>query len=152
MSLIDRIPGIKFLRRLGSLHVFRVRGSSMEPALRDGDLLLVFGRGTSDRPLQRGDVVVFRHPSVEKRMMLKRVAAIPGDRIVLNKGRISVDTGNDKPETDDISEIEWNLGDDEWLLLGDNLQSSLDSRRLGPIQGSWIKGRVWLRLWPLHLP
>lgn len=152
MSLIDRIPAIGFLRRLGRLRVFRVRGKSMAPALNDGDLLLVFERDKRDRPFQRGDVVVFRHPSVDKRMMLKRVAAIPGDRVELTNDRISVKTAKDKINSDAIPDIEWDLGKDEWFLLGDNLKSSLDSRRLGPIRDRWIKGRVSLRLWPFPVP
>ena len=65
------------LRGLGGVGVYRVRGRSMEPRFFDGELLLVWGVGVKGG-LRRGDVVVFRHPSVEGRLMLKRVAGAAG--------------------------------------------------------------------------
>ena len=120
----------------------------MEPRFFDGELLLVWGSGA--RELRRGDVVVIRHPSVEGRLMLKRVAALPGERVGVVGGRVIVAEGEGrKREGSELWEMEWVLGEEEWFVLGDNPDSSLDSRRLGPVRGSWIRGRVWFRYWPL---
>ena len=143
------------LRGLGRVGVYRVKGRSMEPRFFDGELLLVWGVGVKGG-LRRGDVVVFRHPSVEGRLMLKRVAALPGERVGVVGGRVLVEDGATLEAGGGVGkgdeglwEMEWVLGEDEWFVLGDNPESSLDSRRLGPIRGSWIRGRVWFRYWPL---
>jgi signal peptidase I len=39
---------------------------------------------------------------------------------------------------------------DEYFVLGDNRQFSLDSRRFGPIKKKEIVGRAFLRLWPIY--
>ena len=144
------------LRGLGRVGVYRIRGRSMEPRLFDGELLLVWGVGVGEKGLRRGDEVVFRHPSVEGRLMLKRVAALPGERVGVVGGRVIVEGGATLESEDDAGrgeeelwEMEWVLGEDEWFVVGDNPGASLDSRRLGPIRGSWIRGRVWFRYWPL---
>ena len=80
------------LRGLGRVGVYRVRGRSMEPRFFDGELLLVWGNGVKGG-LRRGDVVVFRHPSVDGRLMLKRVAALPGERVGVVGGRVIVEGG-----------------------------------------------------------
>ena len=148
MGLLDRMPGVGILRRLRGVGVYRVRGRSMEPQLFDGVLLLVWGGG-SVGTFRRGDVVVFRHPSVEGRLMLKRVAALPGERVGVVGGRVVVEGGDVGGGESEMWEMEWVLGEDEWFVLGDNPGASLDSRRLGPIRGSWIRGQVWFRYWPL---
>ena len=143
------------LRGLGRVGVYRVRGQSMGPSFWDGDCLAVWDGSDGVRTLRRGDVVVFRHPSVEGQLMLKRVAAVPGERVGVVGGRVLVEDGA-KLETgggvgkgdEGLWEMEWVLGEDQWFVLGDNPESSLDSRRLGPIRGSWIRGRVWFRCWP----
>ncbi len=145
--MFDRLPGVGLLRRLWGIRVYRVKGRSMEPGLRAGDLVVVWG-GNDARELRRWDVVVFSHPSVEDRLMLKRVTALPGERVGLVEGRMIVDAGGNEWEGDEVWELEWALGEDEWFVLGDNPESSLDSRRLGPIRGAWIRGRVWFRYWP----
>ncbi len=143
------------LRGLGRVGVYRVRGQSMGPRFFDGELLLVWGDGVKGG-LRRGDVVVFRHPSVDGRLMLKRVAAVPGERVGVVGGRVLVEDGATLEAGGGVGkgdeglwEMEWVLGEDQWFVLGDNPESSLDSRRLGPIRGSWIRGRVWFRYWLL---
>jgi len=42
------------------------------------------------------------------------------------------------------------LGEDEYFVMGDNRTNSLDSRQLGPINKSYIIGRVWFRGWPVN--
>ena len=155
MGFLDRLPGMGILRGLGRVGVYRVRGRSMEPRFFDGELLLVWGGGVKGG-LRRGDVVVFRHPSVEGRLMLKRVAALPREQVGVVGGRVMVEGAETMVGADDsggndggLWEMEWVLGEDEWFVTGDNSESSLDSRRLGPVRGSWIRGRVWFRCWPL---
>lgn len=64
--------------------VVRVRGNSMRPALRDGQLLLTRPRG---RRVGVGDIVVLTTQRGERRV--KRIAAQPGDLVELEAGRFA---------------------------------------------------------------
>jgi type IV secretory pathway protease TraF len=46
---------------------------------------------------------------------------------------------------------EWKIGVSEIFVLGDNFKDSIDSRIYGPININLVKGRAWLRVWPLNL-
>ena len=61
----------------------RVRGQSMAPHLRDGDLVLVRDLTANALPLQLGDVVAFRSSCVMGRTLVKRVAALDRDQLVV---------------------------------------------------------------------
>ena len=82
---------VKLALRRRTLH--RVRGSSMEPTLSDGDLLLVDPRAFSNRPPRPGEIIVARHPYREVHMV-KRVATITCT------GRIRVIGDNPEDSTD----------------------------------------------------
>ena len=144
MALFRWISVTSIFSRLRRIGVYRVKGRSMEPSLYEGDFLIVWG-GDDTTTLRRGDVVVFSHPSVERRLMLKRVAAVRGERVGVFQDGVVVEADGYSTEE---CEMEWVLGEDEWFVMGDNPGASLDSRRLGPIRGSWIRGRVWFRYWP----
>ena len=58
-----------------------VRGHSMEPALREGDYLLVLPPRGAPR---RGEVVLFRDPRDRARLLLKRVADVSADGCVVH--------------------------------------------------------------------
>ena len=44
-----------------------------------------------------------------------------------------------------VGDQQQTLGDQEWFLLGDNLDESTDSRQLGPIERKDIVGRFWFK-------
>lgn len=104
------------------LRVFRVEvaGPSMAPELFPGDWLLATRVGR----LRRGDVVVLRHPH-RTLDLVKRVVAMPGDRVV-----------------------EGLLGPDQYVVAGDNRSASTDSRAFGPVSRDSIEGVVRFRYWP----
>ena len=153
---------------------YRVPTGSMLPTVREGDHLLVdklaYGfrlpwshvyLAESDGPA-RGDVVVFDSPE-DGEVLLKRVAAVPGDRVEVRAGRLIV---NGRPipvesrhgrvyERFDGAEHELDLsrgGGPDWgptvipperyLLLGDNRGNSRDGRIFGLVQRSAILGRA----------
>ena len=109
-----------------------VSGDSMEPALSDGDRVLVsraayrFGAGPS-----RGDIVLLRR-SVAGVETLKRVAAGPGDSLP--------DGGTPA--------YPLSLSHGEYWVLGDNRDVSRDSRAFGPVGRHEIAGRAWYRYAP----
>src|ERR1700694_3368794 len=70
---------------------FNVDGTSMEPSLHNGELILVDKWTYLFRPPQRGDVIVFVAPPAPTLDYVKRVIAIPGDRITINNTTVIVD-------------------------------------------------------------
>ena len=87
--------------------------------------------------LQRGDVIVFRPPPSPERTFLKRIVALPGERIEIKTGIVFVD-GQKILESyeihrgrDSLGRVVLKLG--EYFVLGDDRPSSSDSRSWGPV-------------------
>lgn len=155
---------------------FFVQGSSMEPNFHDGEYLLVNEWGykhtdigfssnpfltvDSFRELKRGDVVVFRYPKNPSVFYVKRIIGLPGEKILFKEGRIEIiekggvnrfflDESEYLPETTITKNVEsTSLSDDEYFVMGDNRLHSNDSRAWGPVNKSFIIGKVAFRMWP----
>ncbi|MBI4236245.1 MAG: signal peptidase I [Chloroflexi bacterium] len=132
----------------------RVRGSSMEPTLQDGDLVLVSRAAYVRQAPQRGEIVLVRWPA-DGPEYLKRIVGLPGEEVRVERGRVLIDgvplvepslapLGSDAAVRDGL----WILGEDAYFLLGDNRADSLDSRAWGPVSRRWIRGRAWYRYGP----
>lgn len=139
------------------LHVFFiqvsvVRGTSMEPALHDGDRLVVDRVSHNLAGIDRGDVVVLRYPRDTAIDFVKRVVALPGDRVAMRagilfvNGRIADDYGC-IPDHENLRETE--VPDGHFFVLGDNRPISCDSREFGLVAEHLLKGTVRVRFWPL---
>lgn len=130
---------------------FRVRGSSMEPTLFDGQYLLV-GRVTYwiQEP-RRGDIVVFRPPNSAGEDYVKRIVGIPGDRVEARSGQLWVNGDLlDEPYVTGSWYYTgfWTVDDGEYFLLGDNRANSSDSHNWGTLPAENIIGEAWLCYWP----
>lgn len=100
------------------------------------------------------DVVAFQR--ADGNVTVKRVVGLPGETVIIQNGHIYID--GKLLETDKISEISLSglaenpitLLPDEYFLIGDNADSSEDSRfqNVGNVRSSQILGRVWLRVLP----
>lgn len=144
---------------LGSL--FLVRGDSMAPTLRSGDLIHVRRTPGKGGSLERGSVVVaeMRVPDVQDRLVtsVKRVVGLPGELIGIREDgavRIENETLQEPYLTPEARAapgpgLTWLCDDDEYFLMGDNRTDSGDSRRYGPVPASSIVGTMRLRL-PTH--
>lgn len=161
---------------------YRVDGSSMEPTLHNGEMLIVNRREyfhldlnklinwipgveTSGeriwypfRPPMRGDIVVFVPPGEgpDTEPYIKRIVAIPGDRVAIRDGAVYVN-GKRLAESYVSGPTAWrgNLGDREEIIqpdhvfvLGDNRGNSSDSRVFGQVAVSSIIGKAWVAYWP----
>jgi len=98
-----------------------VAGESMAPALMPGDWAVAL----EARAINRGDVVVVRHPLRPGIEMVKRVTGVPGDRV----GGITLRAG-------------------QWFVEGDDSGRSIDSRELGPVGREHVVARVLFVYWP----
>ena len=133
-----------------------VEGASMEATLSEGDNLIVDKITYRFSDPKRFDIIVFEHS--ERTNYIKRVIGLPGERVRIEGGKIYI---NDKPIYDPYSDGSLSdggiasqtitLGSDEYFVLGDNRDSSEDSRskNVGPVKAGKIKGRAWLRVTPL---
>ena len=129
----------------GSVSV--VDGTSMIPTFPPGSRVYTAPIST---PLQRGDIVLLNDGN--KEYALKRIIAMPGEKIQLWRGYVFID-GKMLREPylmkhtytfpDALMEIpSFKLADDQYFLMGDNRDYSVDSRRYGPIGREQIKSRV----------
>lgn len=126
-----------------------VSGESMVPALDGGELMLLKKYDTS---YKRFDIVVV-NKNVEGDNLIKRVIGMPGERIKYRNGKLYINDEviDDKyayGETRNFKEI--TLGEDEYFLMGDNREISLDSRLLGVIKNREIEGTVGIILFPFN--
>ena len=121
---------VRLPRPFGRL--MRIEGASMTPTLRPDSLVWVDERWSARGELRRGDIVAVRPTSLGGRACVKRIAGLPHERVTY-EGQM------------------WDLGHDEYFLLGDHLDDSLDSRRLGPIHRNELMGRVTAAYWPLPI-
>lgn len=140
-----------------------VWGESMEPNFHTGERILVEKISENFRSLERGDVVVFVPVTEEDKHLIKRVVGIPGDIVKIFECKIYVSRDGQKFElsesyllpdtcTNGGSYVQegrsLRLQNNQYMLLGDNRENSLDSRMLGIVDKSRIVGRVIFRFWP----
>ena len=172
-------------------HPYYAPSESMAPAIEQTDRFVAHMRDYG--PLKRGDVVIVRTRNGQE--WVKRVAAIPGDRIAMRGGQVLLNgtiitqrkvgsetrsragaspemvtrlqeqfPGEVRPhEVLDTGSFEWDdtdeiaLGTDQYFLLGDNRDNSVDSRQgdlldgLGVVKREQITGRALFRYWRSNL-
>lgn len=134
-----------------------VYGNSMEPVLKEGDVVLVDKLTPRLGGLKRFDMVVFRYRYRENRYYIKRIIALPGETVQIADGRILINGqvleepyGAEPIEKAKRAEKPVVLGEDEYFVLGDNRNHSSDSRDsdIGNLAEDEIVGRVAVRIWP----
>ncbi len=138
-------------------HHTSVEGSSMENTLQNADQLIVENLSYYQHEPERFDVVVFS--TNEDVSYVKRIIGLPGETVKIKNGNIIINGeylsesyGNETIEKPGIAKKEIQLGDDEYFVLGDNRNASIDSRdeQVGNIKRAQIKGKVWLRFYPFN--
>ena len=139
----------------GAVKLYVVRGDSMRPSFRDGDLLVADTRAYRRSAPRRGDVVVVRDPREPERHELKRVVGVGREEVRLEEGLLHVDGVvldepylGGLPSTPGLEPRRWNLGPDEYFVMGDDRVRSTDSREYGPVKADLLVGRALLRCWP----
>lgn len=135
-----------------------VIGSSMEPTLYDEDNLIVDKISYRFHEPERYDVIVF--PYEDGTYYIKRIIGMPGETvridengsIYINEERISESYGKEVIEDPGCAEDDIILGENEYFVLGDNRNNSMDSRdeRVGLISGDEIIGKAFLRIFPFN--
>ena len=134
----------------------RVEGTSMLPVLEDQDRLFVNKMAYRVGEIHAGDVVVFQYPRDHEKSYIKRVIALPGDRLRIDQGQVYVN-GKAIEEAyvppryaDDKSVAEMVLPANKYYVLGDHRSISSDSREFGPVDRDLIYGKAVFVYWPME--
>ena len=156
-------------------HSYEVDGMSMDTTLQNGDRLIVFKlpktvsniTGGTHMP-SRWDVIVFDRPgqlsrSNSVRHLIKRVIALPGERVTVADGVVTVynDENPDGFMPDDGQEyfvsidqtpgkVDITVDEGEVFVLGDNRTNSTDSRSFGAISTDLVVGKATARFVPVN--
>jgi len=167
-----------FLAVRASFQNFKVDGSSMYPTLENGEFLIVNKLVYSEVDLERlsrfipfvdpgndpqrnvfhaperGDIVVLKDPRDPQQDLIKRVIGLPNETLEIRDGKVYV---NDHLLEEPYLKSAWHdskssitLGPDEYFVMGDNRENSLDSRSMsiGLIHKDLIIGKAMLSYWP----
>lgn len=143
---------VAFLVRQFLFQPYRVQMGSMLPTLHENNLIIVNKLIYRYKAPNRGDVVVFRPPNNAGVFYIKRIIGLPGETIEVKDGNVFINNEQIKEvyiniETPGISGPR-KLQKDEYFVMGDHRNNSLDSREFGPIQFSSISGKAIFVLWP----
>ena len=135
-----------------------VDGDSMENTLHHGDNLIVDKITDRFREPARFEVIVFPAHYDQHTYLVKRIIALPGETVYIDdKGDIYIndelleeDFGKEVILSAGTAKEPLTLGDDEYFVLGDNRNNSLDSRdyMVGNVLKEDIIGRAWVRIYP----
>lgn len=156
ISLVIIVPVRYFL-----IQPFYVKGASMEPNFYDHEYLIIDEITYRFKEPERGEIIVFKYPRNPQEYFIKRLIGLPGEKVQIKDGAVII-FNNEFPDgmtlredylpqgisTYGLSEEVVKLADDEIYVLGDNRNSSKDSRYFGPVNVSFITGRVFFRGWP----
>ncbi len=140
--------------------LLEVSGDSMHPTLVDGEQIIAEKVSMAVKPLERDEIVIFRHPEKQDRLLIKRVIGLPGDVfrfedgiVVLNGEPLLepylVDAGHTFGSDVYNNGEDYSIQDGSYLLLGDNREESADSRSFGTIKQDLILGRALLVYHPI---
>ncbi len=130
-----------------------VLSHSMDPTLKEGQYLLVNKLAYKIGEPARGDIAVFHSPEDPGIILIKRVIGLPGDEVIVS-GTLAYVNGQYLAESylaGGQSPTTWGpfvLGENEYLMLGDNRTNSNDSRFFGPVSRDAIIGKAWISIWP----
>lgn len=154
---------------------YQVDGQSMYPTLQNNNHLIIIKAvknlwqlTTSHYSPPRDSIIVFNtnklsifNPQYASKQLIKRVIALPGDRLVIVNGHVIIYNKKypngyhpdrhlpyghiNGPTNGNINMI---IPANSVFVMGDNRQISLDSRAFGPVPESQIVGQLGLRLTP----
>lgn len=176
IGLIVLAVGTAILLTAFVFQSYEVDGQSMETTLQNNDRLIVlkiertWARITGhDYVPNRGDVVIFIKRGLldfgvrKDKQLIKRVIALPGERVAIIDGHINVynaayPDGFDPDKTLGYganipltpgNNAEYTVPEGMIFVCGDNRPSSLDSRNFGPVPVKDIVGKLGMRIFPL---
>jgi signal peptidase I len=143
-----------------AVQAVHVEGLSMFATLDDNDYLIANKIDYRLHAPQRGDIIILRPPTDNSKDFIKRIIALPGERILISAGIVYINGHKlDEPYLPEAwTQLrDWSPGGPDgtvvpannYFVMGDNRNRSQDSRVFGFISRDRIDGRAWFRIWPL---
>ena len=144
------------------LQTVHVIGTSMVPSLQDGDYLIATKLEYRFGTPQRGDIVIMRDPYDPSKDFIKRVIALPEERLQIHDGVVTIN-GRRLEEPYLPASPVWTSNNNwplpagatpqlvpanSYFVMGDNRNVSNDSRFFGPVRREKIEARAHIRIWP----
>ena len=152
ISVLTYMAAVAALIATLVLPVLQIEGTSMEPTLVNGDVVLL----TKTTVFARGDICGF---SWNNKILIKRVVGIPGDWIEIDTDGTVYLNGEklEEPYAQQIAfgecdlEFPFQVPQEQYFVLGDMRESSIDSRNtlVGCVEMDQIIGKIFFRIWPL---
>ena len=134
------------------LPVLQIAGTSMEPSLNDGEIVLLVKK----KNLESGDLCAFYYSN---KILIKRVIGTPGDYIwiesdgtVFLNGEALVEPYiSEKALGECDVEFPYQVPENSYFVMGDRRESSIDSRSsvIGCVAEDQIVGKIFCKFWPL---
>lgn len=135
------------------LPVLQIEGTSMEPTLVNGDIVLL----TKTTKFDHGELCGF---TWNNKLLIKRVIGTPGDWIEIDTDGTVYLNGEklEEPYAQSLAmgecdlEFPFQVPQEQYFVLGDMRESSIDSRNtlIGCVQKDQIVGKVFFRIWPFE--
>jgi signal peptidase I len=134
----------------------QVSGLSMAPRIDSGEIVVINTMAYRFGSPARGDIIAFHHDDPTPAIFIKRIIGLPGDRIAIDNGRVTVNgTVLDEPyvqHSDGRSFAAVTVPQGQLYVLGDNRADSDDSRFWGFVRQNQVLGKAVLGIWPIaHL-
>jgi signal peptidase I len=145
-----------------AVQAVHVEGLSMYATLDDNDYLIANKIDYRLHSPQRGDIIILRPPADNSKDFIKRVIALPGEKLLIRDSVIYINGHKlDEPYLPEAWTVlnNWTgsggpdgtvIPANQYFVMGDNRNRSQDSRLFGPIGRDRIDGRAWFRIWPLN--
>lgn len=154
--------------RSNQVEPFRIPSTSMAPAVLQGDLLFADKRynragwagipGGQTSSVARGDIAIFTYPNDRTLKYIKRIIALPGDRVKIQNGDVQVNsvllppTTNTQASSKQIAtDLDITVAAGQVFVMGDNRSNSKDSRDFGSVPMQDVVGKarqVWFSSGP----
>lgn len=170
-AMIFILPGMTQYIRHNLVESFKIPSASMEPSVMTGDVLFANKRYNCPQcpdAIERGDIGIFVYPNNRTQYYIKRIIALPGDRVEINQQQVFVNgrpLSHGVPEQQEgkviVSEqlgkaeyqVQWYTSDTEDMIelivpsgqvfvMGDNRSKTRDSREFGPVPMRDVVGKA----------
>ena len=130
----------------------KVNGPSMEPLLKNNQIMLLNKTAYWNKPPQRFDLVVVKVDGV---VIIKRIIGLPQETLSIRDEQLYINNQVIKQPFITTQTLDYELSSpipkDRYFVMGDNRILSQDSRSFGVVGDEHIIGRVDLSFWPLKL-
>ncbi len=152
INILLCIAAVSILVSTFLVPVLRIYGSSMTPALNDGELVVCYRTHT----FEQGNIVAFYY---NNKILIKRMIAGPGDwvdmdqdgNVYVNNVKLEETYVDEKSIGDCDIEFPCQVPEGKYFFMGDHRSVSIDSRNsiIGFISDEQIVGRLVIKIWPI---